>query len=69
MKTCERGEALVELADKFACALKELTEEIKYLEQRIVLLENPNRITIDIDKSIHKLQEEVDDIECGMGHK
>jgi len=56
MKTCERGDALVELADRFAITIKELVNEVKYLKQRIELLENPNHVVVNIDESVHKLQ-------------
>jgi hypothetical protein len=56
VKTCERGEALVEIADKFANTIKELVSEVKYLKQRIELLENPNQISFDIDEPVRKLQ-------------
>jgi hypothetical protein len=52
MKTCERGEALVELADKFVSTIKELTSEVKHLRQRIELLETPKLLYInDIDNT------------------
>ena len=56
MKTCERGDALVELADRFAITIKELVNEVKYLKQRIELLENSNHVVVNIDESVHKLQ-------------
>jgi len=56
MKTCERGEALVEIADKFTETIKELLLEVKNLKQRIELLENPNHVVVNIDESVHKLQ-------------
>jgi len=56
MKTCERGDALVELADRFAITIKELLLEVKYLKQRIELLENSNHVVVNIDESVHKLQ-------------
>ena len=56
MKTCERGEALVEIADKFTEIIKELLLEVKNLKQRIELLENSNHVVVNIDESVHKLQ-------------
>jgi uncharacterized protein YoxC len=60
MKTCERGDALVELADRFAITIKELVNEVKYLKQRIELLENSNQISFDVNAPVQKLQEVVD---------
>jgi hypothetical protein len=62
MKTCERGEALLELADNFALTIKELVNEVKYLKERIELLENPNHTTVNTRK-------QMPNVKCGMAQK
>jgi|APSaa5957512576_1039674.scaffolds.fasta_scaffold100671_3 hypothetical protein len=64
MKSCDRGEALVELADKFTKILSELTAELQHINKRIDLLENPNHVASDISESVKKLQELTTDLLC-----
>ena len=70
MKPCERGEALVDVADKFTKIISNLTEEIKSLRLRIETLEDTQHDTaIDIGDSVKQLQVVTESIACGMAHK
>lgn len=42
MKSCDRGEALVELADKFTKTISDLVSEIKRIDRRIDEIETRN---------------------------
>jgi hypothetical protein len=64
MEPCDRGEALVEIADKFTKILSELTAELQHINKRIDLLENPDHVASDINSSVKKLQELTTDLLC-----
>jgi len=65
-------QSLLELADRFASALQELTCEVHELNNRVSELENQNPKSISItgiDKTVSQLKSLVKEVNDTVGHK